>query len=194
MSSDFYFEDCNEFFEEKFAKYPDLLDMKRFVQSLPVSVPNGIPSTWRRTEARDKFDIVGNWLHKELYRCGVSGKSAKKQDSARRCQLYADRRQLIPHSKALREEKIQHTVCPLSGHPLNFGLGLTKDLLSIFFYLEERSPTISPSLERIDPNLSYTFDNVEIISVLENIRRNNITCSDTSIQRILEAINVTNDI
>lgn len=127
------------------------------------------PSTWQTANHRNNFDMIGNWLHKELNRCGDT-----IRNSERRCELYLERRALLEPAnfKRLWENAYHNQACAITGTLLNFGLGETKILTNEYLVKTYGEPGISPSLERTDPNKGYTIDNIEIISSFENIGRN----------------------
>jgi len=140
---------------------------KKFITTIPTGHN---PSTWKTAVHRENYDVIGNWLWKELNRCGDS-----MRNSERRCDLYLSRRSLLEPSKfkAMWENAYENRVCAITGTPLNFGLGETKELENAYFLATTGEQGISPSIERIDPEKEYTIDNVEIISQFENIGRNN---------------------
>lgn len=125
------------------------------------------PKTWKHSTARMYGDVVGNWFAKELNR-----KGSANGDSERRRNLYKQRELLINHKdmKLLRERA--PSFCHISGHPINYGLGLTKVIYEDYFTKKYGLSGISPSIERINPDLGYTIDNIEIISSFENQGRN----------------------
>ena len=127
------------------------------------------PSTWQTASHRKNFDMIGNWLYKELNRCGDT-----IRNSERRCDLYLERRALLEPAnfKRLWENAWENQVCAITGTFLNFWLGETKILTNEYLVKTYGEPGISPSLERTDPNKGYTIDNIEIISSFENIGRN----------------------
>jgi len=145
----------------------DIEKTKTFITSIPTGHS---PSTWKTAAHRANYDVIGNWLYKELNRSGDS-----LRNSERRCELYLSRRSLLEPNKfkAMWENAYENRICAITGTPLNFGLGETKELENVYFLKTMGEQGISPSIERIDPEKEYTIDNVEIISQFENVGRNN---------------------
>ena len=138
-------------------------------------------STWINRVHRQNLDLRGNWLAKELNRSGTQGK-----DSKRRMELYAQRKQMRNYD----DMKILWHKCPsrcaLSGQLINYGLGIMKSIIDNLCLKLDGRIGVSPSIERINPELGYTMSNVEIISNFENIGRNlGIDCAKMREERKL---------
>jgi hypothetical protein len=157
----YYYVDCRQEFYDV-CKFIGMTD-KEITSVLALPVKN----TWHRVGARNNADVLGNWFTKELNRNGD-----KKRDSKRRCDLYKQRRNMINpvDMKKLREISIR--TCPVSGHPINYGLGETKKIYDRYYLKKYGKIGISPSIERVDPDGDYEINNIEIISSFENVGRN----------------------
>lgn len=161
---DFYLEDCTDEFVDV-CKYIDISDDEiRLILNMPSTAT---PRTWNSAVARNHADVVGNWFLKELNRSGDSSR-----DSQRRCDLYKQRRGMINYKDSKRLRSISPKFCEATGHPINYGLGVTKEVYNKYFLKKYGMIGISPSIERVDPNQGYVIDNIEIISSIENIGRN----------------------
>jgi hypothetical protein len=143
---------------------------KRKVELLEMgtgAVPGKL-TTWVSAQHRNNYDLRGNWLTKELRRSG--GNSDRLSD--RRKELYKQRQKLYNYEDFARLWDMCPQTCAITGTYINYGLGEAKALVNEFSIKVKGEPAISPSIERINPNLGYTMDNIEIISSFENIGRN----------------------
>lgn len=160
----FYFKDCIDEFVEV-CKFIDINDEQiRMVLNMST---NSTPKTWQSAAARTHADVAGNWFLKELNRSGDS-----TRNSQRRCELYKQRRGMINYEDSKHLRSISPDFCKATGHPVNYGLGVTKEIYNKYFLKKYGMIGISPSIERIDPDKGYVIDNIEIISSAENIGRN----------------------
>lgn len=161
---DFYYEDCIDDFVSV-CKEIDMTDREiRDVLNMPT---NASPKTWKSSTARNHADVIGNWFAKELSRTGDT-----KRDSPRRCELYLTRRNMLNYEDTKHLRSIAPKFCLMTGQPINYGLGVTKEIYQTYFAKKYNKKGVSPSLERIDSNLDYSINNIEIISSPENISRN----------------------
>ncbi len=154
----------NNFFDDKGDK-SDAEVMFEHLKTLHLGSAGG--STWINRVSREHMDLKSNWLTKELRRSGVKGR-----DSERRIGLYEERKKL----KNRKDLEILWNKCPsrcaISGQLINYGLGEMKSLIDNVCLKISGKKGISASIERINPELGYTQDNIEIISAFENIGRN----------------------
>lgn len=125
-------------------------------------------TTWISARHRDNFDLRGNWLTKELRRSG--GTNGRLSD--RRVELYQQRQKLYNYDDFARLWDMCPLKCAITGTNINYGLGEAKILINEYGIKKYGEVGISPSIERINPDLGYTMDNIEIISSFENIGRN----------------------
>jgi hypothetical protein len=160
----FYFKDCIDEFAEV-CKFIDLKDEE--IRHILNMATHSTPRTWQVVAARNHADVIGNWFFKELNRSGDS-----TRDSNRRCDLYKQRRGMLNYKDSMHLRSISPDFCKATGHPINYGLGVTKEIYNKYFLKKYGMIGISPSIERTDPNKGYVIDNIEIISNMENIGRN----------------------
>lgn len=160
----FYYEDCLD----DFVNVCEYIGMtsKQIRDVLNMSI-SSTPRTWQNQTARNYADVVANWFAKELNRSGDS-----VRNSERRCKLYKQRRSMINYADTKLLRSMSPEFCEVSGHPINYGLGVTKQIYNDYFKKKYNMIGISPSIERIDSDLGYSIDNIEIISSYENIGRN----------------------
>lgn len=166
----FYFEDCTDEFVQICNDIGMNSEEIHYVLNLST---NSTPRTWFSSVARNHADVVGNWFQKELSRSGDS-----KRNSQRRCNLYLTRRSMKNYADSAALRKISPKFCKVSGQPINYGLGVTKEIYDKYYVKKYGKTGISPSLERIDPNKGYSIGNIEIISSFENVGRNMAVNSD----------------
>lgn len=153
---------CNVKYGEQFLDVDILFE---YLKKLNTGSKGG--TTWHNTVTRSHMDLKSNWLSKELSRSAT-----QNRESPRRHELYAQRRELKNRENLEILWKKCPSRCAISGQFINYGLGETKSLIDNVCLKISGMKGLSPSIERIDPELGYTLDNIEIISAFENIGRN----------------------
>lgn len=173
----FYYEDCHDEYIEICAYAGVSANGIRAILEMATCAA---PRTWKSVDARRHADVTGNWFAKELTRAGDV-----LRDSERRCNLYLQRRALITYDSTKQLRSISPKFCKISGHPINYGLGLNKEIFNKYFLKKYNMVGVSPSIERIDPELGYTIENIEIISNFENVGRN-MNIDTTRLRKLYE--------
>lgn len=153
---------CNEKYGEQFLDVDTLFE---YLKKLKTGSKD--KTTWHNVVSRAYMDLKSNWLSQALSRFG-----AQKSDSLRRHELYAQRRELRNRENLEILWNKCPSRCAISGHLINYGLGENQSLIDNVCLKISGMKGLSPSIERIDPELGYTLDNIEIISAFENYGRN----------------------
>lgn len=172
----------NFYMEDKIDEFVDVCEIAGLSKEETKKALNfpcsSTPKTWKTNHIRNHADVVANWIHKELNRSGTQG-----VDSNRRLELYQTRRNMINLKDTKTLYQNAPKVCKATGHPINYGLGITKVILDQYFMNVYGTNGISPSLERVDSNQDYNINNVIIISSGENIL-NNLKVNTTRLREV----------
>ena len=166
--------------------YTEINRRKKELLHMGIGAVPGKLTTWLSARHRDNFDVRGNWLTKELRRSG--GNNGRLSD--RRVALYQERQKLYNYDDFSRLWDMCPLKCAITGMSINYGLGETKILINEYMIKKYGEAGISPSIERINPNLGYTMDNIEIISSFENIGRN----QGVNVDRLLKERTIINQL